>query len=379
MSFVIKDKPFQGKANGYKIMHRDKHVATIRSNGSCTIYYPSYMPYNLYLEKTEASNFDTALNNLNNFYYWCASRVLTLDRKYAKEILNNIGATQANTDMERSRIAISYRGLSLTDVFWIADIGERISFDEISLFNHSLSDAMVDLSLRGRALTVQNTELISIQDVAGEVSAQGLAPKAWIRGEDTFYLLKNGNARDVKAELLASQIVSCFDVDQVKYEKSEFENKLVSKSRIITSEDYSIAPMEYMEIFFINNDIDTEEYVKKTDAHNYYMMNIIDYLIGNSDRHWGNWGFLIDNKTNKPIRLHPLMDFNKAFTEYNTIDGGKCLTTFGRSITQREAAIEAVKEIGLNQIRTVNDSWFYYEKDRSMFNRRLKELVRYCK
>ena len=32
------------------------------------------------------------VNNLTNFYFWCASRVLTLDRQYAKEILNSIGA-----------------------------------------------------------------------------------------------------------------------------------------------------------------------------------------------------------------------------------------------------------------------------------------------
>lgn len=29
------------------------------------------------------------------------------------------------------------------------------------------------------------------------------------------------------------------------------------------------------------------------------MMNIVDYLIGNTDRHWGNWGFLVNNANNK--------------------------------------------------------------------------------
>ena len=38
------------------------------------------------------------------------------------------------------------------------------------------------------------------------------------------------------------------------------------------------------------------------------MMNIIDYLTGNTDRHWGNWGLLIDNRTNQPVRLHDLID-----------------------------------------------------------------------
>ena len=25
------------------------------------------------------------------------------------------------------------------------------------------------------------------------------------------------------------------------------------------------------------------------------MMNILDYLVGNTDRHWENWGLLVDN------------------------------------------------------------------------------------
>ena len=36
-------------------------------------------------------------------------------------------------------------------------------------------------------------------------------------------------------------------------------------------------------------------------------MFIIDSLIGNTDRHNGNWGFLLDNKTNK-IEFAPIYD-----------------------------------------------------------------------
>ena len=109
-------------AKGWKrfaIMHKDRKdrkVASIREDGTCTIYLPAFMPYNLYLERAEQGDLDTRLNNLNNFYYWCSSRVLTPDRKYAKEIFNSIGARQAVTDRDRSLIAISYHGLSLTDV-----------------------------------------------------------------------------------------------------------------------------------------------------------------------------------------------------------------------------------------------------------------------
>ena len=94
----------------FTVMHKDRKVAAISEDGTCTIYAPSFMPYNLYLET--ANDLDTRLNNLNNFYYWCSSRVLPPDRKYAKEILNSIGARQTATDLDRAAIAISYHGLN---------------------------------------------------------------------------------------------------------------------------------------------------------------------------------------------------------------------------------------------------------------------------
>ena len=61
--------------------------------------------------------------------------------------------------------------------------------------------------------------------------------------------------------------------------------------------------------------------VLRHDAYGFHMMNIIDYLIGNTDRHWGNWGFWVINAENRLGALHPLMDFNQAFQSYNTLDG----------------------------------------------------------
>ena len=115
------------------------------------------------------------------------------------------------------------------------------------------------------------------------------------------------------------------------------------------------------------------EYISQLDGYSYYMMNIIDYLVGNTDRHWGNWGLLVDNSTNQPIRLYDLMDFNKTFQIYDTLEGANCLTVSAR-MTQKEAAIEAVKSIGLNQIREVDSKWFTDIAVRTMFEKRLALL-----
>lgn len=95
MGIEIKREKMQKGWKYFDIMHKDRRVARVYEDGRCTISYPSFMPYNLYLEKSD--DFDSRVNNLNNFYYWCASRVLTLDRKYAKEILRTIGANQASS------------------------------------------------------------------------------------------------------------------------------------------------------------------------------------------------------------------------------------------------------------------------------------------
>ena len=146
----------------YEIMHMDKVVASISSTGYATIFNPRFMPYDLYFEEEE--DIDILINNLNNFYHWCASRVLTLDRKYAKEILNSIGVAQAVTDKERANISLSYHCVSLTDVYWIRQKDENIIFENINLYDNTLNEAVVELSLKGRQMTVTNKELA--QDLA---------------------------------------------------------------------------------------------------------------------------------------------------------------------------------------------------------------------
>lgn len=356
----------------YEIMHGSMKVAAIAKNGICKIYKPEFMPYNLYLEEEKEEDIDIRVQNLENFYYWCASRVLTLDREYAKEILNSIGVVQAVTDKERAKVALSYHCLSLMDLYWTKRVDEVLDFSEINLYENHLGNAFIDVSLRGKQLTIENAHLI-----ADALGTKGCFPKAWIRDDNHFFLLKDGGAEAVNNELLASRICRCFHVNQVLYEAGIFDKQRVSCSKIITSLEYSIVPMEYFVIYLQNHGMSVKEYVLQLDAYNYYMMNIVDYLVGNTDRHWGNWGVLVDNKINEPVRLYDLMDFNKAFGSYDTIEGANCLTSKfmeGKIQTQKEAALEAVSKIGLNQIKEVKGEWFEDKSNGEMFFERLSFL-----
>ena len=110
----------------YEVMHKEQIVASVTTSGIAQILNPLFMPYDLYFE--EEDDIDTRLNNLTNFYHWCASRVLSIDRKFAKELYNSIGVAQATTDKDRAQISLSYHCVSLTDVFWVRKKEEDVTF-----------------------------------------------------------------------------------------------------------------------------------------------------------------------------------------------------------------------------------------------------------
>lgn len=201
----------------YEIMHLESVVAEISSSGDARVFMPEFMPYDIWLDKDK--DIDTLINNLMNFYHWCSSRMLTPDRKYAKEIMNSIGAAQAVTDRDRADIALSYRCLTLTDVYWVREKGDNVLFSDINLYDNHLNEALVPLPLKGRQMTVTNHEM------ASDISTRGCYPKAWIRRNGDFILLKDGDADAVKRELVASRICRCFDFRQVLYEKGMFEGE----------------------------------------------------------------------------------------------------------------------------------------------------------
>ena len=148
----------------------------------------------------------------------------------------------------------------------------------------------------------------------------------------------------------------------------------------MTSLEYGIVTREAFDIYAANQEIQSLDYILQLDGYGYDMMNVVDYLVGNTDRHWGNWGLLIRNADNRPVRLHDLMDFNRAFSAYDSLEGAGCLTTEKPGqMSQQEAAVLAVKRSGLNQTAEIREEWFVgREKDYEMFQRRYAILKQFC-
>ena len=94
-------------------------------------------------------------------------------------------------------------------------------------------------------------------------------------------------------------VCSCEDFTDEEHILYEFENLALS-----TNPDKKIETElnDIMEVIEENKMIDTEETKQK-----FWDMFVIDSLIGNTDRHNGNWGFLL-NKTTGKAEFSPIYD-----------------------------------------------------------------------
>ena len=137
-------------------------------------------------------------------------------------------------------------------MFWVKEENETVRFEDIKLYTHSLSNALVDIALRGHQMAVTNAHLL-----ANDLSTGGCYPKAWVRKEEGFYLYKAGGQDAVEREVLASKICRCFDCHQVLYEQGMFENEPVSISKIMTSQRYSLVTYAAYDVYCTNHDWNT--------------------------------------------------------------------------------------------------------------------------
>ena len=294
----------------YEIYYKDLLVFKIGEEtendkrGCVNIINDKYLPFDIYLE--ESNDFDDRFNNAINFQSWCANRVLALDRTFAKEILNYYGLSQNITDASRAKIAITVRCMSLNDCYWLKRENEKITWEDVNLFQNSLENSILEVALLGKNFTITNNNFIS-----PDISTDGKAAKAWLRKEDDFYLLKGDKADSVRREVEASQMLKKLGFANVIYEYDKFRDQIVSKCKCFTNDKINFTRAEWFSIWCINHDESIMDYILRY-KELFDQMNLADYLIGNTDEHSQNWGFLYNNDR-QILGLNPHMDFDHAF------------------------------------------------------------------
>lgn len=341
-----KEKISTNKSNVYYIMCKDIKVCIFnRNTGEASIIRDDLLPLDIYLEDGELAD---RFNNKVVFDWWCAQRILSLDRKYAKEILNSCNLKQARTDKDKADIALKYKCLSLKDFYWVQEIHKTYKWRDVCLFHNSLSNSVMDIALMGRSLTLANKKLID-----SDLSTDGVFPKAWYRKDGKFYLYKGDLRESVKKEVMASKILRELQFDVLEYKYGKYDCTDVSVCECFTNENVG-----YITAGNLNQNYDLSKNYKQYD-----MMLLCDYLVGNSDRHQDNWGYLFNDKR-EIIGFAPIFDFNHCF-ESSERSLSLPEAMFSRRITMFDAAKEIVNKykIVLKPLHEYNE-YYKFVNDR---------------
>lgn len=232
------------------------------------------------------------------------SRKAPKHREHIAEVLERYGCADLKGFLDVSH------AVSLNDTFWVRQAGSALVWDNVSLYRNEF-DQLVSLAAFDG--TFSSTELSSSTP---ELGTDGQYAKCWSREGGEVYLYKRASpalGTEHLSEYLASQVAEKVCPGAVQYDLSLFHEKLASKCALFTTEQLGLA--KAARIFRGQKKSIAEllayfESIGSGDA--FRRMCVLDALILNDDRHYGNFGVLFDTDTMQVLRMAPVFDLNRA-------------------------------------------------------------------
>lgn len=237
------------------------------------------------------------------------SRTLNLSRENAKIILNVAALPQSLKTKERLEIVFACKGLTMTDNFWIKKENENLKFSEVNLRKNPLGEASYDIAILGKYISATRDELCS------DLSTGGMFPKYWHRKNNEIFLYKTDkfiNNPTVYAEIKCCKYLEQLGINAIHYELLKKDNLYFSVSKCIATDKYSLISAQSVRDYCNHNNMNFQDYIESNFLEDFSNMCICDYIFGNTDRHFENWGFLVDNTSNEIVKFAPLYDHNQA-------------------------------------------------------------------
>lgn len=230
-----------------------------------------------------------------SLWTWLTRRVVPRNRRNIEVLMALLGLEAKNV---RGIVEIC-RGLSLNDVFWVVEDGFTGTWKDYNLYDNPFSEAIAWAAFNGEGSPMRHLSWTS----SPEFSTNGMLAKCWRRIGDDVMLYKSGTEGAANAgfepysEFYAAQIAEALGLPCVSYGLSRFKKRLCSTCRLFTSDRYGYIPAGRL--------VSREEALEDSRFADIFLF---DAIIVNTDRHMGNFGFLVDNDTNEIVGAAPIFD-----------------------------------------------------------------------
>lgn len=264
---------------------------------------------------------------------WLKHRTIPKNRAYVHNFLSKCGL---NINRPMTIIKVS-KGLSLNDCYWVVEEGFEGTYDKFNLYDNRFSQVLALIAFTGYGSSIR-TSLTSCP----EFTTNGMLPKCWRRKDGKILLYKGGTSRasntgnEPYSEYYAAQIAKVLGINAIEYGLSKWKGELCSTCELFTSKEYSFLPVG--RVVTSGGMKSVREYYEKlgqtfVDALN--DMLVLDAIIMNTDRHFGNFGFIVDNKTNNIVAPAPLFDHGNALLNFagrDDLESEKALNEYASTL-----------------------------------------------
>lgn len=272
-------------------------------------------------ENRERFPLDLAEASARGIESWFKHRSIPKNRAYVDTLLSALGLS-INRPLDL--ISVS-KGLSLNDCYWLKQEGSCDSFDRVNLYDNRYSRVLGQIAFTG-----YGSSNVSGLTSSPEFTTNGMLPKCWRRIGGKILLYKGGTmgaantGNEPYSEFYAYQIGKILGINAVPYSLSKWKNTLCSTCELFTSKDVSFVPvgrivrsggMQAVKAYYKALGPEFEKAL--------HDMLIFDALIFNTDRHYGNFGFLIDSHENRIIAPAPLFDHGNSLFNFAGTDALK--------------------------------------------------------
>ena len=259
---------------------------------------------------------------------WLQRRTIPKNRAFVRTFLAKCGLS---TNRPMSIISVS-KGLSLNDSYWVVNEDFEGSFEQYNLYENRFSQILAYIAFTGYGSSIRSSLMSS-----PEFTTNGMLPKCWRRVSGKIVLYKGGTSGASKAgnepysEFYASQVAQAMGINAISYGLSKWKGILCSTCELFTSMETAYIPvgrvvtkggMKAVQEYYHSLGPDFEKAFRD--------MLVFDAVICNTDRHFGNFGLLINSKTNQVSEPAPLFDHGNSLFNYA-----------GKEFMKDEAALDA--------------------------------------
>ena len=311
----------------------------------CSTYNPEFAPLGLVGSKEEID-----LDDLND---WWEDRCVSDSRHNVETILELL-------QKDRYELIIRSMGLSLADQYWIQPENEDLDWEDVNFFTNGLSDEMGKLFFN-KAKSTTDTLNYSSPDW----TLNGTLEKRWKSRKGEILLCKKGSEpfyQQPYNEVIASKILKKLGCDNfVKYTLGGSKEAPYCICKSFIDENTEYIPASVLKKITKKQPKETEwEYFLRAckilgieSLMQKYLDYVLpfDYLIGNVDRNYGNFGVIRNVETLDVIGVAPIFDNGNSLW-YNDVLLSQDVKAYP-FFFQQEEQIQCVKDKAIFPIERI--------------------------